>query len=207
MRLARPFFLAPILFREALFRIKTTEKILCLTFDDGPDRYTTLPILEILEGFGIKAIFFCSGTLAEANPDIINRIRSEGHIIGNHGYEHLSGFKTPSDLYTDNVQAASGLTSSKIFRPPYGQITPTQYHILSRSYRIVFWDVMVYDFDPDFHYTRSLKILKTCIRAGSIVVLHDKPRSTARLLLEDFIKYAQSEGYRFELPAGLGTGS
>lgn len=207
MRLARPFFLAPILFREALFRIDTTEKILCLTFDDGPDRYTTLPILEILERSGIRAVFFCTGTMAETQPEVIGRIKSAGHIIGNHGYEHLSGFRTPADLYTDNVQAASGLTSSKIFRPPYGQITPTQYSILSRSYRIVFWDVMVYDFDPEFDYIRSLKMLKTSIRPGSIIVLHDKERSTAQLFLEDFIKFAKSEGYRFEIPPDLGTGS
>jgi peptidoglycan/xylan/chitin deacetylase (PgdA/CDA1 family) len=207
MRLARPFFLAPILFREALFRIETTEKILCLTFDDGPDRNTTLPLLEIIERYGVQALFFCTGTMAEANPDIINRIRSGGHRIGNHGYDHLSGFRTPSDLYIDNVQAASGLTSSKIFRPPYGQITPTQYRILSHSFRIVFWDVMAYDFDPAFGYSRSLKILRTNIRTGSIIVLHDKPRSSAPLFLEDFLNFALSEGYRFEIPADLDSGS
>lgn len=203
MRLARPFFLAPILFREALFRIETTEKILCLTFDDGPDRSTTLPLLEILEKQRVNALFFCTGTRAEANPDIISRIKSCGHAIGNHGYDHLSGFRTPSELYVDNVKAADSLTSSKIFRPPYGQITPTQYKRLSHSYTIVFWDVMAYDFDPGFSNDRSLKILKDNIRSGSVIVLHDKPQSTAPLFLTDFINFAHAEGYRFEIPPGL----
>ena len=200
MRLARPFFLVPILFREGLFRLETTEKLLCLSFDDGPDSSTTLPLLEIMGKFGVKALFFLTGTLAETNSDIITRIKSEGHIIGNHGYEHLSGFRTQTDLYINNVFAAASLTSSTLFRPPYGQITPTQYRALSQSYKIFFWDVMAYDFDREFGSARSLKLLKEKIRPGSVIVLHDKPGSTAPLFLNEFIDFSLSKGYRFSIP-------
>ena len=76
MRLFRPGFFAGWLYPEALFRIKTAEKILYLTFDDGPDPDSTPRLLDILEKYNIKALFFCDGRAAEKYPDLINLIRS-----------------------------------------------------------------------------------------------------------------------------------
>jgi peptidoglycan/xylan/chitin deacetylase (PgdA/CDA1 family) len=203
MRLLRPWFIASYFLPSACFRIKTTEKVLCLTFDDGPDSESTLSILNIIERFNIKAIFFCNGNSARKYPELMGRIKSGGHIIGNHGFNHLDGIKTSTEKYLINARAADELTSDKLFRPPYGRLRPVQYRKLTGTYRILMWDLMVYDFDKDFGKEKSLSVLKKKIREGSIIVLHDRADSTVREFLEEFILYCYSREYRFELPDWL----
>jgi peptidoglycan/xylan/chitin deacetylase (PgdA/CDA1 family) len=199
MRLFRPGFLAGCLYPEALFRIQTTDKVLYLTFDDGPDRVSTPQLLDILSGFNIRVVFFCNGNAAERNPDLIKLISSRGHLIGNHGYSHLDGWRTDSEKYYEDAIRASAFTSGKIFRPPFGRLSLKQKKKLSGSYKIVFWDIMAYDFDVAFGGEKCLSVLKRKIRTGSIIVLHDKVSSCANDILEEFIMFAQGEGYRFEL--------
>jgi len=199
MRLFRPGFLAGCLYPEALFRIKTTDKVLYLTFDDGPDTVSTPQLLDILSRHSLKALFFCSGNAAEKNPDLMKMISSGGHLIGNHGYSHLDGWRTESAKYTEDVSKASAFTSGKIFRPPFGRLSVKQKRKLSGSYKIIFWDIMAYDFDVAFCGEKCLSVLKRKIRPGSIIVLHDKEASCANAIVEEFIIFAKSEGYRFEL--------
>jgi len=199
MRLFRPGFLAGCLYPEALFRIKTTDKVLYLTFDDGPDTVSTPQLLDILSRHSLKALFFCSGNAAEKNPDLMKMISSGGHLIGNHGYSHLDGWRTESAKYTEDVSKASAFTSGKIFRPPFGRLSVKQKRKLSGSYKIIFWDIMAYDFDVAFCGEKCLSVLKRKIRPGSIIVLHDKESSCANAIVEEFIIFAKNEGYRFEL--------
>jgi len=196
MRLFRPGFLAAFLYPEALFRIKTAEKTIYLTFDDGPDPHSTPQLLDILKKHEISALFFCTGTAAEKYHELINLIRSGGHLTGNHGYSHPDGWKTDSLTYVNDVKRASGLTSDKLFRPPFGRLSLRQYRLL-KSFKIVFWDIMAYDFDSSFGSEKSLNILKRKIRPGSIIVLHDTAASCANEILEEFILFAVNEGYRF----------
>jgi peptidoglycan/xylan/chitin deacetylase (PgdA/CDA1 family) len=200
MRLFRPCFFAGWFYPEALFRLKTTEKILWLTFDDGPDPESTPVLLDILSNHDIKALFFCNGSAAEKYPELIDLIKSRGHTIGNHGYSHLNGWKTTTSGYIDDIEHAALLTSEVIFRPPYGRLRLSQYLKLRKKFKIVFWDIMPYDFDKSFGAERSLKILIEKIRPGSIIVLHDNSQSTANRILEEFIKFSINGGYRFELP-------
>jgi peptidoglycan/xylan/chitin deacetylase (PgdA/CDA1 family) len=197
MRLFRPLFLIRLLFPEAIFRISATDKELCLTFDDGPDPDTTRQILKILETCNVKAAFFCSGREAEKYPELVNLIISKGHIIGNHGYTHLSGWKTNLSNYIQNASLADLVTSSVLFRPPFGRIRQEQYRALVKKYRIVFWDIMPYDFDEKAESKKVLNILKKKTRPGSVIVLHDKASSSCLSFLEEYIKYAENEGYRF----------
>lgn len=200
MRLYRPFFFAKWLFPEALFRIRTSERVLCLTFDDGPNPDSTPLILDILDKHGIKAVFFCRGDAAEEFPELMKMIVSKGHLTGNHGFSHQDGWRIKVKYYLDDVKRASELTSSLIFRPPYGRLTMKQDKTLAKSYRIVFWDLMPYDFDPGFGSIRSLNILKRKIRPGTVIVLHDTPASSVLSFLDDFIDHASGKGYRFVLP-------
>ena len=200
MRLFRPGFFAACLYPEAIFRIKTTEKVLYLTFDDGPDQGSTPQLLNILSRYNIKALFFCSGIAAEMNPALLKLLRSDGHLIGNHGYKHLDGWRTDPVTYNSDIIKASGFTSAKIFRPPFGRLSFKQRRKVLGSYKIIFWDIMAYDFDISFGHDRSLRVLKEKIRPGSIIVLHDKASSCANSILEDFIVFARDQGYRFELP-------
>jgi peptidoglycan/xylan/chitin deacetylase (PgdA/CDA1 family) len=200
MRLFRPCFLAVLLFPEVLFRGKTTEKVLYLTFDDGPNISSTPALLNILAKHKIRAVFFCPGKSASGNPELVNRIKSEGHIVGNHGYNHINGLFTSKRKYLIDVQKAAEYTSENLFRPPYGILSFPQYRELKKTYRIVLWDIMPFDFDRKFGSKRSLAILKKLVRPGSVIVLHDTERSTVLKFLEDFILFAAGEGYGFKLP-------
>ena len=201
MRLFRPGFIAGFLYPEALFRIKTSEKVLCLTFDDGPHPDTTFKLLDILDNHNVKALFFCNGSAAEKYPDLIDLICSSGHMVGNHGYSHFDGWRTSAGKYISDTIRASTFTSSVLFRPPYGRLNLTQYRVLAKRFKIFFWDLMPYDFDKKFGRTNSLMVLKKKIRPGSLIVLHDKAESVAESLLGEFIEYAAGEGYRFVLPS------
>lgn len=188
------------LFPRALFRMESSDRSLCLTFDDGPDPLSTPEILGILRKYNVKVMFFCNGFKAENHPALMDRIISEGHLSGNHGYHHMNGWKTPAERYCNNVLRASERTSDRIFRPPYGKISLKQYRKLSKRFRLVFWDVMPYDFDRDFGPDKTLSVLMKKIRNGSIVVLHDKPGSSSLRILGSFIENALSKGYKFILP-------
>ena len=198
MRFFRPGFLA-CFYPEAKFRIKTTEKILYLTFDDSPDQESTPFLLEILKEHGLTALFFCTGRAADKHPELVRQILADGHQTGNHTYNHINGWKTDSNKYVNDVMHALKSLPSGLFRPPFGHLTPLQYRILKRRFLIVFWDIMAYDFDSSFGPENSLNILKTKIRPGSIIVLHDTPESTVRLFLDEFLTFAAGEGYRFEM--------
>ena len=199
MRLFRPGFLGSLLYPEGIFRIKTTEKILYLTFDDGPDPVSTPQLLFILKKYNIRAWFFCNGRTAEEYVYLMDVIRSGGHLIGNHGYEHLNGWRTDTLKYINNAEMASDVTSDRVFRPPYGKLSNKQMKKLSESYKLVFWDLMAFDFDITFGREKSLRILRKKIRPGSIIVLHDTAFSAANTILDEFIKFATGEGYRFDL--------
>jgi peptidoglycan-N-acetylglucosamine deacetylase len=204
MRLFRPFLLLRLFYPDAIFRIKTTEKELYLTFDDGPDPDSTPRLLDILDAHGIKALFFCIGHKAEKYPELLTLINSKGHIVGNHGYQHLNGWKTNKQIYINNVSRGAKFTSPYLFRPPYGRIRFSQFRELVKNSTIMFWDLMPYDYDELVISEKVLNILKKGIRPGSVILLHDKATSAALSVLGEFIKYAESKGYKFVINAFSG---
>jgi peptidoglycan/xylan/chitin deacetylase (PgdA/CDA1 family) len=200
MRFFRTFFFLKYFYPDAIFRVDTKEKILYLTFDDGPNPGSTENLIGILDKFGIKGIFFCSGKGAEKHPELVSRLSACGHLIGNHGYNHLDGWKTPTKVYSDDVEKASKFIHSRLFRPPYGHLKLSQYKLLMKEYLIFFWDLMPYDFDKSLSREESLTVLKRMIRPGSVIVFHDTPTAVSADLLNEFISHALNTGYRFDLP-------
>ena len=192
----RPFP-AGVIYPEAVYRIKGKGKILYLTFDDGPDPVSTPAILDILQAHEIHATFFCTGSKVLASPGLFARVASEGHTIGNHGFSHLNGLTTSIRAYCSDILRGRDITCSNLFRPPYGRLRVRQYRILERSMRIVFWDLMPYDFDRKLTADQSYSILLRRIRSGSVIVLHDTESSNAALYLDRFIQKALEEGYSF----------
>ena len=203
MRLYRPGFLIRVFYPEAIFRISIHEKVLFITFDDGPHPDTTPLILKILDMYNIKAMFFCKGRASENHSNLIDKIIKSGHQVGNHGYDHLNGWLTPLKSYLDDVDKAAPFTSSIIFRPPYGRLRISQYLKLKEKYKIFFWDIMPYDFDKSMSPSDALRILLKRLRPGSVIVLHEKPGSEFLSYLPHFIEKALDKGYTFDLPEFL----
>lgn len=161
------------MFKNYLWHGDRSKKEVFLTFDDGPHPESTPFILDILSTYKVQATFFCLGENIEKHPQLFQRIKEEGHQVGNHSYSHLSGWSTSTKKYVDDVNHANKLINSKLFRPPYGRITPQQAKVLSKNYKIVMWDVMPGDFDER---RTEKEVVNNVIRhmdCGSVIVLHD----------------------------------
>lgn len=188
---------AALIYPDAVYNVRSEGRKLYLTFDDGPDPESTPVILDILKAHCVKATFFCTGSRVFASPGLFARIATEGHTVGNHGYSHLNGLTTPVRTYCADVFRGRDITCSNLFRPPYGRLRIRQYRILERSMQIVFWDIMPYDFDQRLDGGASYSHLMKRLRPGSVIVLHDKPTSSALQYLDRFLGIAQSEGWAF----------
>ncbi len=189
---------------ECLWKIETNENKLYLTFDDGPTPEATDFVLRQLQDFDAKATFFCIGEQVEKHPELYQRIIAEGHAVGNHTWSHVNGWKTDSEKYLADVQKASALIHSNLFRPPYGRITKFQlYNLINgKQYRLkpVMWHVISADFDtkisPEHCY---LNVVRNAEK-GSIVVFHDSDKAfpNMRDALPRVLTYYKEKGFSFE---------
>lgn len=189
------------LFPRFTWRNSDHEKVVHLTFDDGPIPEVTPWLLEQLARYDAKATFFCVGHNVEKHPDIYNKVVEAGHLTGNHTYNHLDGWSTDNMTYLRNVRKAARMVNSNLFRPPYGRILPSQAHFLQRHYQIVMWDVLSGDFDPNLSPEDCLANVMDNVRPGSIVVLHDNIKSfkTLKFVLPRLLAELDAQGYRFEV--------
>ncbi|MBK6860079.1 MAG: polysaccharide deacetylase family protein [Saprospiraceae bacterium] len=188
------------MFSELLWRVESQRPELFLTFDDGPIPDVTPWVLEQLEEFDAKASFFCVGQNIERFPAIFNQIIDQGHTIGNHTYNHLSGWCTDNPTYFQNVQKGAKISGSNLFRPPYGRLRPSQTRFLKRHYQIVMWDVLSGDFDPNLSAEACFSNVIKNTQPGSIIVFHDSLKSAKKLyeVLPRILEYYSLLGYQFK---------
>ncbi|MFH1298137.1 MAG: polysaccharide deacetylase family protein [Bacteroidota bacterium] len=181
--------------------IPTTDKEIFLTFDDGPIPEITPAILDILKERGVQATFFCVGANVAANPDLFERLRGDGHAIGNHTYHHLHGWKSPPAAYVEDVTRFESLFQTRLFRPPYGKFTPSQYLLLRKKYLFVLWSVLVHDYSRRIKPEQCLEIAIRSTRPGSIVLFHDSLKAAEKVLfaLPRFLDHFLEKGYRFRV--------
>jgi peptidoglycan-N-acetylglucosamine deacetylase len=197
MRIFRLPLFFRLLYPGAYFRMNPREKIVYLTIDDGPCINSTPEILSILKEEGVVAGFFCNGEAFESNAGLAREIRDSGNLIANHGYRHAKGWKTGFNTYVNLVDKGAEITGSDLFRPPYGSLTPLQFRSLDKKYKIIFWDLILYDFDRGFSDSNILRILRRKIRPGSIIVVHDNEKSLRPGILREIIKTIRDAGYKF----------
>jgi peptidoglycan-N-acetylglucosamine deacetylase len=171
-----------------------------LTFDDGPTQDVTLWVLDQLKKYDAKATFFCLGKNVEMNPEIFERIKSDGHTIGNHTYSHLKGWATPIAQYVQDVDFANGFLKSKIFRPPYGRIKPSQFKILRNRYKIIMWDVLSMDYSKRVSPRRVANNVIRNLHPGAIIVFHDskKAERNLRYALPRVLEAISQKGLKFK---------
>ncbi|MBN1116058.1 MAG: polysaccharide deacetylase family protein [Bacteroidales bacterium] len=196
---ATPLFIIR-LYKSLIWHGKRDKKVIYLTFDDGPTPLITKKVLDILDGFGAKATFFCLGRNVERNPELCIEILNKGHTIGNHSYSHLKGWRTPVKEYVRDVELAAQLIDSKLFRPPYGRIRQLQSKILIKRYRIIMWDVLSHDYNQKLPAKMCLRNVIRSTKNGSIVVFHDSVKASKNLfeVLPKFLEHFINVGYSFK---------
>lgn len=192
------------LFKSCVWKIPTTEKKVYLTFDDGPHPTATPFVLQQLKAHQAKGSFFCIGKNVVAHPSLYQQILDEGHRVGNHTHHHLNGWKTNTRNYLENILMAAKYIDSKLFRPPYGRISPFQIQQLRRwndaGFQIIMWDVLSGDFDTGIDGKKCLENVLLQWEPGSIIVFHDSAKSWERLryALPPLLDYFSKEGIQME---------
>lgn len=183
------------------------EKVIFLTFDDGPTPEITNWVLQQLDNYNAKATFFCIGKNILENEQVFNTIITKGHSIGNHTHNHKNAWKTKPKAYLQNVNDAQTviekhtLQENKLFRPPYGKITPkliTQ--LKQKEFTIVMWDVLSADFDKNITAEKCWANVVNQVDAGSIIVFHDSVKAFPHLeqVLPKTLAYFNALGYTFK---------
>jgi len=188
------------LFPNFTWTIPSEEKVLYLTFDDGPIPEVTPWVLQQLKDYEAHATFFCVGENVRKYPKVFQEVLRDGHAVGNHTDHHLNSWMTENVPYFHDVRRAAGEVGTVLFRPPYGRIKPKQAQFLQRHYRIVMWDVLSGDFDFKISKEQCLANVVNNAGPGSIVVFHDSLKAWDRLeyALPRVLEHFSQQGYRFE---------
>jgi len=189
---------ASSLFPSLTWRInKPKGKQIFLTFDDGPQPEVTEWVLKTLEAYKAKASFFVVGENVLKYPQVFEKVKEEGHAIGNHTQHHISGYSAHLETYLADIAACQKNTQSNLFRPPYGRIRPSQTKALKGKYQIIMWNQLSGDFDKNLNRKKSLASLCKNAKAGNIVVFHDSMKSLDNLkeILPPFLAYLSQEGF------------
>ncbi|ACU02883.1 polysaccharide deacetylase family protein [Pedobacter heparinus] len=180
------------------------QKVIYLTFDDGPIPDVTAFVLKTLKNFDAKATFFCIGDNIVKHPDIFEQIKRAGHQIGNHTFNHLKGWITEDQYYLDNFRQCQELTGTSLFRPPYGRIKKSQasgIRALMPEMQLIMWDVLSGDFDTGLSPQKCYQNVIRHTRNGSIIVFHDSLKAFDRLeyALPRCLQYFKEKGFEFAL--------
>ena len=204
-------WLAKKAFPAYIWNIPSNEKVIYLTFDDGPTPEITEETLDILAQYNAKATFFCIGKNVTAYPGIYQRIINEDHAIGNHTHNHIKGWLTKKSNYIENILASEKVFLSqspnpksqipKLFRPPYGKLKPSQGKALQKlGYKIIMWDVLARDWDKAISKESVLNNIINNTEDGSIVVLHDSIKASKNMLyaLPKALDYFSKKGFIFK---------
>jgi peptidoglycan/xylan/chitin deacetylase (PgdA/CDA1 family) len=192
------------LYPNLLWNVNNNTRCIYLTFDDGPIPIVTPFVLNILKQYNAKATFFCIGDNVRKHPDIFKQVKSEGHAIGNHTFNHLNGWKTDDKTYIDNFLQADKLIGTNLFRPPYGRIKRSQIKLLKEArpgIKIIMWSALSGDFDVNLEPEKCLDNVLKHTKDGDIVLFHDSLKAYERMeyALPRALEVWSKEGYSFGL--------
>ena len=204
-------FLAKKMFPNYIWDIPSEEKVIYLTFDDGPTPEITDWVIKTLGEYNAKATFFCIGDNVKKHPHIFNNVLKNGHKVGNHTFNHLKGWKTKSKHYLKNVIEAKEIIDFQtqneqskhhdLFRPPYGKMTGKQSRKISDlGYKIIMWDVLSFDWVKKITQEQCFENVITKATNGSIVVFHDSKKAAKNMqyALPKVLEYFSEKGFVFD---------
>ncbi|WP_452601084.1 polysaccharide deacetylase family protein [Pontimicrobium sp. MEBiC06410] len=200
------------IFPNYVWDFSSKDKILYLTFDDGPTPEITNWTLNTLKQYNAKATFFCIGNNIEKHSDIFNAIVEQGHHVGNHTHNHLKGWRTSKKNYISNVEQAQEiintsiidnkrLPKSNLFRPPFGKIKNSQAKaLIKRGYKIIMWSIISIDWDKKLPKEQCLKNVIKHTTNGNIIVFHDSIKAAKNMTyaLPEVLEHFSNKGYIFK---------
>lgn len=171
--------------KEFFKRDKSNKNEIFLTFDDGPSEYTE-ELLDLLKEYEVKATFFCVARFAKKYPEIIERMKEEGHTIALHSLKHKNAMlQIPTEVKKDIKESLEIMKSFgldvKLYRPPWGDCNLSLLKALKKEgLRLVLWDVMAEDWEKQASYMTIADKLLSRTGAGDIICLHDRKRKSER---------------------------
>ena len=192
---------------DAAYLGDTTKKVLYLTFDAGYENGCTVKILDVLKKHEVPAAFFLVGNYIEKNADLVRRMVSEGHTVGNHTMHHhdmsklrdKAAFQKELEDLENLYREAVGQPLPKFYRPPQGIYSEENLRLAKElGYKTVFWSLAYVDWNNDSQPTREQAFAKLLPRThdGAVVLLHSTSRTNAEILDELLTKW-KSMGYTF----------
>lgn len=183
------------------------DKVIYLTFDAGYENGNTPAILDALKKHRAPAAFFLVGNYLNTSPDLVKRMVSEGHTVGNHTFHHpdmskISTLETFSKELTDLealYQQVTGMPMAKLYRPPQGKYSESNLRMAKElGYQTFFWSMAYVDWYEDRQPAReeALKKLTARIHPGAVVLLHSTSKTNGEIL-DDLLTAWENMGYRF----------
>lgn len=182
---------------------KSNNHEVAITFDDGPTEKTTLEILNILEEFGVKASFFCTGKNIAKHPEILRTINDGKHSIGNHGYGHnnllpLKSFGKQLQDVEKCMLEIEQITQkkTKLYRPPFGVTNPRIAKVIRRlDLRSIGWSVRSLD-TLNLPGDMVVKQIVSRTKPGDIILFHDN-RSATPGILREVLEQLREKNFNF----------
>ena len=189
-----------MLFPSLIWNLPSKEKVIYITFDDGPHPELTPFVLQELDKYNAKATFFLLGKEVDSHPSLYKDILQANHSVGNHTYSHLNGWATKNSEYFSDIEKCHSIMNRKLFRPPFGRIKPSQIRHLKKAFKIVMWDVLSWDFHKNTSAEKCFKIVKEKTKNGSIIVFHenDKAIKNVKYCLPKMLEHFSKQGYEFK---------
>lgn len=185
--------------------IMSDDKFICLTFDEGYENGYTPRILDTLKEKGVKAIFFVTYDFVKDNPELIERMIDEGHIIGNHTYRHYTMDEVSQEeaqeeiIFLDKYMKENFKYRMTLFRFPKGEFSENTLALAnSLGYKSVFWSFAYADWDVNnpADQQEAFDTITTYTHNGEIMLLHAVSETNAAILGK-VIDEVRSQGYEF----------
>lgn len=196
------YYIASDFFMKIHCKAVTGEKVIAISFDDGPVKEHTPKVLEILKQHNAPAAFFFIGNRVAGNEKLLQQVIDEGHLVGNHSYSHHTWFdlfstsKVIADmkLMDETMKAVTGL-KPRLFRPPYGVMNPNiKQAIVKGEYIPVGWSVRSFD-TVEKDGNKLLQKMTAAIEPGAVFLFHDSGKQTISIL-PAFLKKVLENGYQ-----------
>ena len=192
---------------DALYCKDPAEKKLYITFDAGFENGNTEKILDALKKHGVKAVFFLVGNYFETQPDLVKRMVSEGHTVGNHTYSHPdmsaiadeASFQNELEKNARLYQELIGTEMPKLYRPPQGKFCENNLRMAQKlGYHTVFWSLAYVDWYENDQPTRDEAFQKLLPRVhpGAVVLLHSTSKTNGEIL-DELLTEWEKQGYTF----------